>query len=64
MISEVVHGQEFMMEFFDNDDGYDDEFLGRATVRTAAVADRHRQLESPKFYNTVFLFVGLTTLGT
>jgi len=37
---EVVHGQEFMMEFFDNDDGYDDEFLGRATVRTAAVADR------------------------
>ncbi len=32
------------MEFFDNDDGYDDEFLGRATVRTAAVADRHRQL--------------------
>ncbi len=39
-----MHGQEFMMEFFDNDDGYDDEFLGRATVRTAAVADRHRQL--------------------
>ena len=37
---EVVHGQEFMMEFFDEDDGYDDEFLGRATVRTAAVADR------------------------
>ena len=45
MVSEVVHGQEFMMEFFDNDDGYDDEFLGRATVRTAAVADRHRQLQ-------------------
>ena len=37
---EVVHGQEFIMEFYDEDDRSDDEFLGRATVRTAAVADR------------------------
>merc|ERR1719244_2431941 len=37
---EVVHGQEFMLEFFDEDDRKDDEFLGRATVQTGAVADR------------------------
>jgi len=37
---EVVHGQEFMMEFFDEDDRKDDEFLGRATVQTGAVAER------------------------
>ena len=28
------------MEFYDEDDRRDDEFLGRATVQTGAVADR------------------------
>ena len=28
------------MEFFDEDDRKDDEFLGRATVQTGAIADR------------------------
>ena len=38
--AEVVHGQDFTMEFFDEDDRRDDEFLGRAKVQTAAVAER------------------------
>lgn len=39
---EVVHGQQLIMEFFDDDKGpgRDDEFLGRATVQTSVVADR------------------------
>jgi len=37
---EVVHGQEFMLEFFDEDDRRDDEFLGRTTVQTGAVSER------------------------
>jgi len=37
---EVVHGQQLLMEFFDEDDRKDDEFLGRATVQTGAIADR------------------------
>ena len=43
-LAEVVHGQEFMLEFFDEDDRRDDEFLGRTTVQTG---DHDLDLELP-----------------
>ena len=40
VLAEVVHGQEFMLELFDEDDRKDDEFLGRTTVQTGTKIDR------------------------
>jgi len=37
---EVVEGQELLLEFYDDDDRQDDEFLGRAKIQTSVVADR------------------------
>jgi len=37
---EVVVGQELLLEFYDDDDRKDDEFLGRAKVQTSVVAQR------------------------
>jgi len=37
---EVVQGQELLIEFYDDDDRQDDEFLGRAKVQTSVVATR------------------------
>ena len=37
---EVVHGQELLMEFYDDDSRKDDEFMGRAKIQTNLVAER------------------------
>eukprot|EP00090_Calanus_glacialis_P017269 TRINITY_DN26933_c0_g1_i7.p1 TRINITY_DN26933_c0_g1~~TRINITY_DN26933_c0_g1_i7.p1 ORF type:complete len:1127 (+),score=330.64 TRINITY_DN26933_c0_g1_i7:171-3551(+) len=37
---EVVQGQELLLEFYDDDDRQDDEFLGRAKIQTSVVAER------------------------
>jgi len=37
---EVVHGQELLLEFYDDDDRKDDEFMGRARILTSVVAER------------------------
>ena len=37
---EVVHGQELLMEFYDDDSRKDDEFMGRAKIQTNLVAQR------------------------
>jgi len=37
---DVVEGQELLLEFYDDDDRQDDEFLGRAKIQTSVVADR------------------------
>ena len=37
---EVVQGQELLLEFYDEDDRSDDEFLGRARIQTSVVAHR------------------------
>lgn len=37
---EVVQGQELNIEFYDDDDRKDDEFLGRAKIQTSLVAQR------------------------
>ena len=37
---EVVQGQELLMEFYDDDDRQDDEFMGRAKIQTHIVAER------------------------
>ena len=37
---EVVQGQELLLEFYDDDDRKDDEFMGRAKIQTSVVAER------------------------
>ena len=37
---EVVQGQELVLEFYDDDDRRDDEFMGRARIHTNVVAER------------------------
>jgi len=37
---EVVQGQELLLEFYDDDDRQDDEFLGRAKIQSNVVAER------------------------
>merc|ERR1712106_767797 len=37
---EVVQGQELLLEFYDDDDRQDDQFLGRAKIQTSVVAAR------------------------
>ena len=52
---EVVQGQELLLEFYDDDDRRDDEFMGRAKIQTSVVAERgHIEVsETPQYPHVV-----------